>query len=81
MKIKIKTNDCKLNLRFPTCLIVIAGRITVSIIVISMKDKITFTQQQKRAMIKMLKVCRKQFKGLKLVDVKTATGEIIEITI
>lgn len=79
MKIKINTKDCKLNLRFPTRLI--AGKLTVSIIVNSTKEKITFTQEQKKAMVKMLKVCRKQYKGLKLVDVKTADGEIIEITI
>ena len=79
MKIKIRTEDCKMTLRFPTSLLL--GRMTFSIAMNRAKEYIEFDNEQKDKLIKLLKRTRKKYKGLKLVEVKTAAGEIIEITL
>lgn len=79
MKIKIRTKDFRMQLYFPTSLIL--SRLGVSIALRATQNYIRLTEEQKEVLVKGLRRCRKQYKGLTLVDVQTASGEEILVTL
>lgn len=81
MKIKIKTEDVKLNLWIPTSLIS-CRFIWSNIIKHACKEEdININPEQMDIIFKALQVSVKQYKGLKLVDVHTKDGETIKIVL
>lgn len=79
MKIKIKTEKAKFTLWFPTSLL--CSKLTLSIALHASKETIEFNDKQKEMVIAILKKCKKEYKHVRLVDVETADGEIVQITV
>ena len=83
MKIIINGNDrhVPIKLLFPTGLVL--NRLTVTFIPKALKDNcgITITRKQALRLIKELRRCKKRFPGWKIVEVKSADGECVEITL
>lgn len=79
MKIKVRTKDAKFTLILPTALL--SSRLIVSMALYSTKDTIHFDKTQVEKLTRLLKGIRKEYKGLRLVDVQTAEGEIVQITL
>lgn len=68
-----------MTLRFPTSLLM--GRFAFSIAMRRAEGYVEISDDQKDKIIKLLKQTGKKYKGLKLVDVHSAKGEIVEITL
>lgn len=69
-----------INLRFPTGLVL--NRFTACFVPLALKDsEVTVTRAQAVRFIKELKRCKKQFPDWKLVEVQSADGEHIIITL
>lgn len=81
MKIKIDTAEKKLNVRLPSSLIY--SSLVCKIIVRAIEDKSGFKMEKetKQKVRGLLKKGVKEYKGLKLVEIHSAEGEIIEITL
>jgi hypothetical protein len=79
MKIKIRTKDFRMWLYLPTSLFF--SRLGVSITLCATKKYVHWTEEQKEILIKGLRRCGKQYKGLTLVDVQTASGEKVLVTL
>ena len=80
MRVTINGNDrhIPIKLLFPTGLVL--NRLTVYFIPKALKDSnISLTRQQAVKLIKELKRCKKRFPDWKLVEVKTADGECVEV--
>ena len=80
MRVTINGNDhhIPIKLLFPTGLVL--NRLTVHFIPKALKDSnISLTRQQALKLIKELKRCKKRFPNWKLVEVKSADGECVEI--
>lgn len=81
MKIRIKTKDTKLNLRLPSSLMY--SSLTFKIIekAIEQKTDVRMSNDTKNKVRLLMKNAVKKYKGLNLVEVHSADGEIVEITL
>lgn len=85
MKVKINTKDTKINIYIPTFLVLNNFSFSILMYVLSnqsiSKEYIKCLEDQKEKILKLMKMCRKQYKGLTIVDIKTSEGEKILITL
>ena len=85
MKVKINTKDTKINICIPTFLVLNNFSFSILMYVLSNqsieKKYIKCLEDQKEKILKLMKMCRKQYKGLTIVDIKTSEGEKILITL
>ncbi len=85
MKVKINTKDTKINIYIPTFLVLNNFSFSILMYVLSNqsieKKYIKCLEDQKEKILKLMKMCRKQYKGLTIVDIKTSEGEKILITL
>lgn len=75
MKIKIRVDRVRFTILVPLWM----GSVAIRCI-----PERTIGEQQKRAALVVFKSCRrtlKDYKGLKIVDIETANGEIVTITV
>ena len=82
MRIVINGTDSHIPIKllFPTGLVL--NRFTAAFIPMALKDEdIPVTRTQAIRLIKELKRCKKRFPGWKLVEVQSAEGEHIEISV
>lgn len=81
MKIRIKTEDTKLNLRLPSSLMY--SSLTFKIIekAIEKETGVRMNKDTSDKVRLLLKKAVKKYKGLNLVEVHSADGEIVEITL
>lgn len=81
MKIKIDTEEKKLNIRIPSSLLY--SSIVFKIIERAIEDKsgIKIDKETKHKIQKLLRKMIKEYKGLKLVEIHSTENEIIEITL
>ena len=82
MKIIVKDNDLRrpIRINLPTALVF--NRFTALFAPLALKDsEVTVTRKQALRLIKELKRCKKRFPGWKIVEVESADGEKVEITL
>lgn len=81
MKVKIDTEEKKLNIRIPSALLY--SSIVFKIIERAIEDKsgLRMDKETKQKVRGLLKKTVKEYKGLKLVEIHSAEGEIIEVTL
>lgn len=81
MKVKIDTEEKKLNIRIPSALLY--SSIVFKIIERAIEDKsgLRMDKETKQKVRGLLKKAIKEYKGLKLVEIHSAEGEIIEVTL
>ena len=80
MRVIIKDNDRSrpIKLRFPTALLF--NRLTASLAPIVLRDsEVTITRHQAVRLVKELKRCKRKFRDWKIVEVKSADGEWVEV--
>ena len=79
MKIKIQTDRFRFRLRFPNGLLF--NRLGLFLAAHFLRGYVTIPASDRKPLLKQPKQCRKRFKGLPLVDIKTGAGEKIFITL
>ena len=79
MKVKIKTKEIRITLYFPTSLVL--NYFGVSIGLYMAKKYVSIADVEKSEIVKQLKQCKKQYKKLTLVEVRTSEGEEVEVTL
>lgn len=81
MKVKIDTEEKKLNIRIPSSLLY--SSIVFKIIERAIEDKsgLRMDKETKQKVRGLLKKAVKEYKGLKLVEIHSAEGEMIEVTL
>jgi len=83
MKIRIHAQFCRLNLRIPDNMLYNTLTCTVIRKTIQENTEIAWTMDKEttRKMMRLLKHFSKEYRGLTIVDVETADGEIVQITL
>lgn len=79
MKVRVKADGKNINVRFPSSLLY--SSLTINLIRREIKKKsgIEIDKETSKKIQKIAKKAIKQFKGLTLVEVQSAEGEIVEI--
>ncbi len=77
MRLKIRTKKVKISLILPRFLVI--NRFSIWIGAFIAKKYISLTKEQRKIMRIGLHKCCQQHKNLLIVDIKTQTGEIIEM--
>ena len=83
MKIRIRANSCRLHLRIPDSLHYNALTCTVIEKTIQENTEIAWSMDKETAkqVMRILKHFSKEYKGLTIVDVETADGQVVQITL
>lgn len=81
MKIVVKSKDANINLRIPNRLISNSLVLAVAEKALEKQDtvKLTMDKDVRQNILKVMKQFNKEYKGLELVDIVTAEGEIVKI--
>lgn len=81
MKIVVKSKDANINLRIPNRLISNSLVLAVAEKALKKQDtvKLTMDKDVRQNILKVMKQFNKKYKGLELVDIVTAEGEIVKI--
>lgn len=81
MKIVVKSKDANINLRIPNRLISNSLVLAVAEKALKKQDtvKLTMDKDVRQNILKVMKQFNKEYKGLELVDIVTAEGEIVKI--
>lgn len=81
MKIVVKSKDANINLRIPNRLISNSLVLAVAEKALEKQDtvKLTLDKDVRQNILKVMKQFNKEYKGLELVDIVTAEGEIVKI--
>ena len=79
MRLVVKGGEHRtIRLCLPTALLL--NRLTACIVPLALrKSEVTVTRKQALRLIKELKRCKKRFRGWKMVEVRSADGEYVEI--
>lgn len=83
MKIRIRAKSCRLNIRIPDALLYNTLTSTVIEKTLHEHTEIEWSMDKETAkkVMQILKHFSKEYKGLTIVDVETADGEIVQITL
>ena len=81
MKIVVKSKDANISLRIPNRLISNSLVLAVAEKALEKQDtvKLTLDKDVRQNILKVMKQFNKDYKGLELVDIVTAEGEIVKI--
>ena len=83
MKIRIRADSCRLHLRIPDTLLY--NTLTCTVIEKTMQENTdiawSMDKETAKEVMRLLKHFSKEYKGLTIVDVETADGEIVQITL
>ena len=83
MKIRIHAQSCRLNLRIPDNMLYNTLTCTVIRKTIQENTDIAWSMDKETAkeVMRLLKHFSKEYKGLTIVDVETADGQVVQITL
>lgn len=81
MKIVVKSKDANIKLRIPNRLISNSLVLAVAEKALKKQDavQLTLDKDVRQNILKVMKQFNKEYKGLELVDIVTAEGEIVKI--
>lgn len=79
MKIKIVTEESKMTLPVPTFLI--CGKVMYYLMKNIADSSGEMSEEQSRVIAKMIRKYAGKYKGLKLLEVESSNGDIVEITL
>lgn len=81
MKIIVKSKDANINLRIPNRLISNSLVLAVAEKALEKQDavQLTLDKDVRQNILKVMKQFNKEYKGLELIDIVTAEGEIVKI--
>ena len=75
MRLYIKTNRFRLHLVLPTCLIL--NRLALTIALRAARPYVSLPPEGRGKLMRLMRLCRQQCRGLCLVDIRTSQGEQI----
>lgn len=75
MRLHIKTGRFRLHLVLPTCLIL--NRLALTIALRAARPYVSLSPEGRGELLRLMRFCRQQYRGLCLVDIRTSQGEQI----